>query len=130
MKRLLIFSALFPPLALVVFIAPEAISHRAIPSYFWGSIPFAYLGAMCPAWFSAAMDRALSTSPTYLRILSTVVTAALITDAIALFMWGSVESYWPVFMAGLVGAIPAAICSWLSGIGPGMAKQAERRNSH
>lgn len=112
--RLLVFSALFSPLAFIVFIAPETIAHRAIPSYFWENIPFAYLGAILPAWLSAAMDRALSTKPTYLRMIGTAVTAALITDAVALFFWGSVDDYRPVLMAGLVGAIPAAVCSWLS----------------
>ena len=58
MKRILVFTLLFPPLALVVFAAPEAISHRAIPS--WDSIPLAYLVALIPAWLSAAVDRALS----------------------------------------------------------------------
>jgi hypothetical protein len=118
MNRFLIFTALFPPLALIVFVAPETISHLEIPSYFWGSIPLAYLGAMLPAWLSAAMDWKLSSEPTYLRIVGTAATGALITGSIASFMWGGFSELFPALMATLVGAIPAAVCSWLSVMNP------------
>jgi hypothetical protein len=118
MRQVLIFSALFPPLALIVFVAPETISHLEIPSYFWGSIPLAYLGAMLPAWLSAAMDWKLSSEPTYLRIVGTAATGALITGSIASFMWGGFSELFPALMATLVGAIPAAVCSWLSVMNP------------
>jgi hypothetical protein len=86
MKRVLVFSALFPLLALMVFVAPEAIAHQALPSYVWDSIPFAYLGAIIPAWLTAAIDRALFKNSTPVRILGTAVAAALMADAVALFL--------------------------------------------
>jgi hypothetical protein len=88
MKRILVFSALFPPLALIVFVAPETIAHLAIPSYFWPSIPAAYLVAMLPAWLSAAADRWLSTNPALLRIAGTTAAGAVITGSLAGFLWG------------------------------------------
>jgi hypothetical protein len=108
MKRFLIFTALFPPLALAVFTAPD--TFPKFLDWLW----IAYVAAIIPAWLTAGMDWALSAKPTYLRIVGTAVTGALITDSVALFMWGFFAGYWPVLMAGLVGAIPAAVCSWLS----------------
>jgi hypothetical protein len=110
MKRLLIFTALFPPLALAVFTAPDTFAK------FLDWVGIAYGLAIIPAWLTAGVDWALSAKATYLRIVGTAVTGAVITDSVALFMWGFFAGYWPVLMAGLVGAIPAAVCSWLSGI--------------
>src|SRR5580704_2448883 len=113
MKRFLIFTVLFPPLALAVFIAPDTFGKD--PLLDWWAVGIAYMVAIIPAWLMAGVDWALSAKPTYLRIVGTAVTGAVITDSVALFMWGFFAGYWPVLMAGLVGAIPAAVCSWLSG---------------
>ena len=113
MKRFLIFTALFPPLALAVFVAPDTFGKY--PLLDWWVVGPAYGVAIIPAWLTAGMDWALSAKPPYRRIVGTVVTGAVITDSVALFMWGFFAGYWPVLMAGLVGAIPAAVCSWLSG---------------
>jgi hypothetical protein len=112
MKRFLIFTALFPPLALAVFTAPDTFGKY--PHFDWWVVGIAYMVAIIPAWLTAGMDGALSAKPTYLRIVGTAVTGAVITDSVSLFMWGFFPGYWPVLMAGLVGAIPAAVCSWLS----------------
>ncbi|MFZ3359297.1 MAG: hypothetical protein WA177_11085 [Xanthobacteraceae bacterium] len=113
MKRLLIFTVLFPPLALAVFMAPDTL--RKYPLLDWWVVGLAYVVAIIPAWSTAGVDWALSAKPAYLRIVGTAVTGAAITDSVALFLWGFFAGYWPVLMAGLVGAIPAAVCSWLSG---------------
>jgi hypothetical protein len=110
MKRFLIFTVLFPPLALAVFTAPDTFAK------FLDWLGIAYMVAIIPAWLSAGADSALSAKPTYLRILGTAVAAAVMTDSIALFMWGFFAGLWPVLMAGLVGAIPAAVCSFLLSI--------------
>lgn len=115
MKRLVIFSALLPPLALIVFVAPETLSHRAIPSYFWGGLLLGYTVALLPAWLLAVVDWLLLAKPFYFRILGTAGTAALMTTTTAHFMWDGFRELWPVVMAVLVGAIPAAVCSFLSG---------------
>ena len=113
MKRFLIFTVLFPPLALAVFTAPDTFAKFL--DWLW----IAYVAAIIPAWFTAGMDWALSAKPTYLRIAGTAVAGAVITASVALFMWGVFPGYWPVLMAGLVGALPAAVCSWLSDLSQG-----------
>ena len=116
MKRFLIFTVLFPPLALVVFNAPDVFSKRVLPPLesLWSLVGVAYVVAIIPAWLSAAVDWSLSTKPTYLRLPGTAIVGAAITGSVTLFMWGFFPGYWPVLMAGLVGAIPAVVCSWLS----------------
>jgi hypothetical protein len=118
MKRLLIFTIAFPPLALVVFDAPDMIAGRFGLMDF-STLQMAYAIAVIPAWLLAAVDWALSAKPTYIRVLGTAGAAALAGDSIALFLWGEVHEFFPVLMAGLVGAIPAAVCSWLSNINQG-----------
>ena len=65
MKRFLIFTVLFPPLALAVFISPDGIPDRdflEIGLLFWMS-GYAYLFAVIPAWLTAGVDWALSAKP-------------------------------------------------------------------
>jgi hypothetical protein len=107
MKRFLIFTVLFPPLALAVFTAPDTFKH------YLDWLDMAYMLAMIPAWFMAGLDWMLSAKPAYLRVAGTAVAGAVITGAVALFMWGFFVDFWPLLMAGLVGAIPAAVCSWV-----------------
>lgn len=108
MKRFLTFTVLFPPLALAVFTAPDKFKNLLD----W--MVMAYTVAIFPAWLMAAVDWKLSAKPTYDRIAGTTLAAALITGSIAFFLWGSFGELFPALMAMLVGAIPAAVCSWLS----------------
>ena len=108
MKRFLIFTVLFPPLALVVFTAPDGFKNLLD----W--MVMAYAIAVIPALLLAWVDWALSAKPTRLRVLGTAVTAALAAVLIVLFMSGGSDELWPVLMVGLVGGVPAALCSWLS----------------
>jgi hypothetical protein len=108
MKRFLIFPALFPPLALVAFTAPDGFKNLLD----W--MVMAYAIAVIPALLLAWVDWALSTKPTRLRVVGTAVTAALAAVLIVLFMSGGSNDLWPVLMVGLVGGVPAAVCSWLS----------------
>ena len=121
MKRFLIFTVLFPPIALLVFNAPDVIARHDFRLLDLTTFGLAYGIAMIPAWLSAAVDWALSAKPTWLRVAGTAVVVAAIADSLALFMWGFFAGIWPVLMAGLVGAIPAAVCSWLSHMNPGKA---------
>jgi hypothetical protein len=106
MKRFLIFAALFPPLALVVFTAPDGFKNLLD----W--MVMAYAIAVIPALLLAWVDWALSAKP--LRLMGTAVTAALAAVLIVRFMSGGSDELWPVLMVGLVGGVPAAVCSWLS----------------
>src|SRR6516225_3768664 len=95
MKRLLIFTALYPPLALAVFTAPDGFKK--------------FLD-----WLTAGMNWKLSEKPTYLGIVGTTFAGAVITGSIAFFLWDGFREFFPALVATLVGAIPAAVCSWLS----------------
>lgn len=106
MKRLFIFAVLFPPLALVVFTAPDGFKNLVD----W--IVMAYAIAIVPALLLAWVDWALS--ETRLRVVGTAVTAALTSVLIVRFMSGVSDDLWSFLMVGLVGGIPAAVCSWLS----------------
>jgi hypothetical protein len=109
MKRFAIFTLLFPPLALAVFTAPDGFKN------FLDWLVVAYPIAIIPAWLMAGMDWKLSAKPTYLRIVGTTLAGALITGSVAFFLWdGPPWEFFPVLMATLVGAVPAAVCSWLS----------------
>jgi hypothetical protein len=108
MKRFLIFTVLFPPLALAVFTAPDGFAKFL--DWAWIS----YVAAIIPAWLMAGMDWTLSAKPTYLRIAGTAVAAAVMTGSVAFFLWGGFRELFPALMAVIVGAIPAAVCSWLS----------------
>jgi hypothetical protein len=113
MKRFLIFTVLFPPLALVVFIAPDVIPPREfleIGLLFW-VLGFAYLFAVIPAWSTAGMDLALSAKPFYLRLVATMALAGHHGRADRALNLGQRGE---VLTIGLIGAIPAAVCSWLS----------------
>lgn len=106
MKRFVIFAVVFPLLALVVFTAPDGFKNLLD----W--MVMAYAIAVIPALLLAWVDLALSAKP--LRVMGTAVTAALASVLIVLFMSGGSDELWPVLMVGLVGGVPAAMCSVLS----------------
>ena len=54
MKRLLIFTALYPPVALAVFTAPDGFKN------FLDWLVYAYPAALIPAWLTAGMNWKLS----------------------------------------------------------------------
>jgi hypothetical protein len=106
MMRFLIFPALFPPLALVMFTAPDGFKNLLD----W--MVMAIRDRDYPGLAVGLVDWALSAKP--LRVTGTAVTAALAAVLIVLFMSGGSDELWPVLMVGLVGGVPAAVCSWLS----------------
>jgi hypothetical protein len=114
MKRFLIFTVLFPPLTLVVYIASDPIWRREPPE--WGLLlwlsGFAYLFAVIPAGLTAGMDWALSVKPFYLRLVATTGVAAIIAELTAHYLYPDMREV--VLTVGLMGAIPAALCSGLS----------------
>ena len=108
MKRFLIFTLLFPPLALAVFNAPDGFKN------FFDWLVGAYTLALIPAWLMAGVDWKLSEKPT--RIVGTTIAGALLGGSVAAFLWdGPEEFFFPALMCILVAAVPAAVCSWLSG---------------
>jgi hypothetical protein len=71
---------------------------------------YAYLIAVIPAWLTAGVDWALSAKPFYLRLVATMAVAAISAELTARYLGQRGE----VLTFGLMGAIPAAVCSWLS----------------
>ena len=116
MKRVLVFTALFPPLVAVLFIAlvtPDVVSPRDVLEmglfFIWIS-GFAYLWAIVPGLLTAGVDWALSEKPLYLRLVATMVVAGFM----AVLMARQFGQRGEVLTFGAMGAIPAAVCSWLS----------------
>jgi hypothetical protein len=97
---------------LVIFNAPDVIMHHDFKLLDSSSFQMAYAIAVIPALLLAWVDRALSANR--LRVVGTAVTAAIAAVLIVLFMSGGSDELWPVLMVGLVGGVPAAVCSWLS----------------
>jgi hypothetical protein len=113
MKRILIFTLLLPPLALVVLLWREmfADGHWRLPPMDF--VLTAYLVATIPAWLSAAVDWGLSVKLSKLRVVGTTVAAFVIAVVYARVIGHDFGL--PSFLSvGLMGAIPAAVCSLLS----------------
>ncbi|HXO73273.1 MAG TPA: hypothetical protein VN838_30320 [Bradyrhizobium sp.] len=113
MRRILIFVALFPPIATLVFISPDVVT-KGIPAsddllaWLIASYPIAII----PALLMAGVDRALAEQP--LRLLKTTAAGGLMSTLVALFLWSGYAELWPLVMVFLVGALPSAVCSWVS----------------
>lgn len=114
MKRLVIFTALFPPLALLIYISPDVMSRREFPplQVIFSLLGFAYVIAMVPAWLTAAVDYALRAKPSYLRVAASMIAAAVIAELTANYLSHDLQKMF--VMVALMGAIPAAVCSLLA----------------
>jgi hypothetical protein len=110
MKRFLIFLALFPPLALAIFLVHEAVIPEI--GFIFTTLAYVYPIALIPASLTAAVDWSLSGRPVYLRIAVTVIFATILAELIAHQLLGVPGS----LNVWLMGAIPAAVCSWLAGM--------------
>ncbi|GGI25391.1 hypothetical protein [Bradyrhizobium guangdongense] len=107
MKRLLIFTILFPPLALVVFNTPDMVAGR-FGLMDMNALQSAYIIAVIPSWLVAAIDWWQT------RLWATTVAGAALCYVAAFSIGFPFSDAFSVLMVGLVGAVPAAVCSWLS----------------
>jgi hypothetical protein len=107
-KRFLVFMALFPPLALVIFNAPDVIMRHDFRLLDLVTIGLAYTLAVIPALILAWVDQAFHS------LAGTTIAGAAIAYLAALSIGFPFLDYRATLMIGLVGAIPAAVCSWLS----------------
>jgi hypothetical protein len=124
MKRPVIFVLLGPIIGLVIMLAVTSfLSGRAIVPdariLIYG-IPLAYVFGGAPALFAAAADWYLTKVPPLatfpFRPLATCCVGYGLTVLTGLMMFDTrFTSFQEVLTYGFVGAIPAAICSWLSG---------------
>jgi len=121
LKRWLIFAALMPLIAYLVFLCflygvDFAEGRRpafGFPDF--GLLPHAYVIVTLPALFVATLDWALSLIR--FRALWVALFAYAISYLPVIDMLQHLPPWWIVFF-GLFGAIPAAICSWMSGPKP------------
>jgi hypothetical protein len=110
MKRFLIFTVLFPPLALVIFNAPDVIMRHDFRLLDLVTLSLAYTFAVIPALILAWVDQAFH------RLGGTTIVGAAIAYLAALSIGFPFLDYRATLMIGLIGAIPAAVCSWLSSL--------------
>jgi hypothetical protein len=118
MKRLLIFALLGPIIGLAIMLAVTSFlsGHVIVPDariIIYG-FPLAYVFGGAPALFAAAADWYLTRVP--LRPLATCCAGYVLTVLTGLVIFDMrYTSFREVLAYGLIGAIPAAICSWMSG---------------
>jgi hypothetical protein len=120
MKRFLIYALLGPPIGLAVLFAMTALldPHKRDPLDTKAGvvvlIPFSYLGGLPQAIIVAAVDMLLSKRLALGRRICACTGAGYAVTMLGMygFHWPPVGRY---FLFGLVGAIPAAVCAWLSG---------------
>ncbi|WKA26376.1 hypothetical protein [Bradyrhizobium roseum] len=112
MKRLLIFTILFPLLVLGVYVTTTGLLREGLPGgkLLAMLVGTTYFIGVIPAWVTAGVDSALSGKPLYLRLIATVFVAVAMAELFAIYM-GQPSFEWQVMAAG---AVPAAICSLLS----------------
>jgi hypothetical protein len=115
MKRFLVFTVLFSPLALLVYTTPLVI-HEGFPKldFVIFLMGLAYVLATVPGWMAAGVDWMLSAKPFYIRAVASMAVAAAMAQLVAWYL-GNPMYLSELVTVALTGAIPAAVCSWLSG---------------
>jgi hypothetical protein len=108
MKRFLIFPALFPPLALVIFNLPDIVARHDFKMLDFVYFGMAYTFGIIPALVLAGIDRKFHS------LVWTTIAGALMTGSLLFFLWGGFRELFPALMALLLGGGPAAVCSWVS----------------
>jgi hypothetical protein len=108
MKRFLIFTVLFPPLALIIFSAPDVIMRRDFRMLDLVTFGLAYSVAIIPAWLMAAVDWKFHS------LEGTTIAGAAIAYLTAFSIGFPFLDYRSILMIGLIGGVPAAVCCWLS----------------
>jgi hypothetical protein len=108
MKRFLIFTLLVPPLALIIFSAPDVIMRHDFRFVDPATVSVTYTFAVIPALILAWVDQAFH------RLAGTTIAGAAIACLAAFIVGFPFLDYKATLMIGLIGAIPAAVCSWLS----------------
>jgi hypothetical protein len=108
MKRFLIYLLLFPAIATASFYAVLYILTGAVVDSLSGPA-FGYLMFIGPALVVALVDRLASR----LSVIHGIIATTLFAYGVSVLTvaWAGTRD---VLVFGLVGAIPAAVCSWLS----------------
>jgi hypothetical protein len=122
MNRLLIFTAIAPPLGFVVAVWVML----QIANWLVGSpntfdvaqtmmLPTIYLVGLIPALLAALFDHALAKHNVSYRIALTALFGYAISYLpLAVAYWVEFARQPEVLLLGLIGAVPSAVCSWLA----------------
>lgn len=112
MKRFFIFSACFPPLALVVYVTPLMFTE-GVPKvdFLFTLLGLAYMFAIIPAWVAAGVDWLVSARQVH--FIATMAVAAAMTHLLARYL-GDPMGRDEIILVTLTGGIPGAVCSWAS----------------
>jgi hypothetical protein len=122
MKRFLIFAAVAPPLGFIIAFwvmlqianwmagAPSTFDLRQVMM-----LPTIYLFGVIPALLAAWFDHLLATRQMSYRIALTALFAYALSyvPLLGAFQFGFMHEP-SVVLVGLIGAVPAAVCSWLA----------------
>ena len=109
MNRFLIFLLLFPAIATAAFYAVTYLLSGAAQDSGLGPV-FMVLVFIVPGLLVASLDWLAAKTPVPAVIATTLVAYALTVLALALLLGASQQ----IVALGLIGAIPALVCSWLS----------------
>lgn len=123
MRRFLVFAALFPPLAFVVAfwgmlqILNWALGENSTADYHQLILlPIAYTVLLLPAMLTAFVDHMLAGRNVPYRILWTTIAGYMFVfiPLLTAMLTDSIRGLY-LLLFGIVGAVPAAICSGLAG---------------
>jgi hypothetical protein len=109
MTRFLIFAVLFPAVATVSFYAVMYIATGAAQDGGLGPV-FMYLFFIVPGLLVALLDWLVARTSMPAIATTTVLAYGLSVLALTLLLGASPQ----IVVLGLIGAIPAGVCSWLS----------------
>lgn len=114
MKRFLIFPLLFPALVLVVLCVATMFREPLVAlQAFLDLLGFAYVIALIPGMLLSFVDHGLARTSLNVRLFAISVAGAVVALATARHLGQSLRNHDAILVAAM-GAIPAAICSWLS----------------
>jgi hypothetical protein len=116
MKRFLIF-ALFYPLLTIIILLLVSLTHIGVAalSYTVPLVAWSYAIGVLPAIALAFVDWFLAARLGALRRIASVALVALLMGILFTLSTSDSSAWFDRLIFGLANAIPAAICSWLSG---------------
>lgn len=117
MKRFLIFLLLGPALGFAVFVIRDVVGGKIFggPIGFLLGLPFAYLFGLPIVLVIWAEDWWLWRKiPIWLKVLTSAVTGYAASIAVLVLLASRALSVHEILTFGIVGAVPAAVCSLLA----------------
>lgn len=115
MRRILVFGFLGPAMSFLVVALLADLGGAHVFAQWQFFLGIVYGLALIPSLLCAWLDHQLAQATPWRRIATVATIAALMTLTVVLFISGLTgNAQLQVLMFGLAGALPAAVCSWLS----------------